>query len=371
MKTHHQKIAIVIGIGSYNDIGLIRSCGEAGIKSIYINTARFDIIPIWRSRYVVDFLYLDTDSEIINFITQTALANSQKEYVLFGASDSAALLLDKKHKIFPRNVICPHANGLLDNLMNKETMSHMATKAGLKVPKTRLVSLSEFPKLPEFPVILKPNESINGKKTDIRVCFTETEYISSLEYLRLNGYQEILEQQYIHSSSSKEIGITGISYPDGSVQFYGYINKIRNRNNINNFGCYHPNIKLEINNSLSKYIKSTGYVGIFDTDFIQNGSDIFFIECNFRNGAYGYCTTYAGFNMPKLFIFNGNQKKYLKLRDTVFMEERTDVLNVIDKTMSLRDWFVDVCHVNTFLWWNWKDPMPLIRIPHFIKNIFR
>lgn len=49
--------AIIIGIGSYNDLGLIRSCGESGIKSIYLNHGSKLVVPIDKSKYVEEFRY--------------------------------------------------------------------------------------------------------------------------------------------------------------------------------------------------------------------------------------------------------------------------------------------------------------------------
>lgn len=364
--------AIVVGIGSYNDIGIIRSCGEVGIKSIYINTKRFNLIPIWKSKYLEKFLYLDTDNEILDYIKNYSQHHYDKKFVLFGASDAAVLLLDSNYDKFPNNVIVQHAKGSMSNLMDKAKMCEMAEDAGLKIPFTHTVDLKSC-HLPEtFPIILKPLESVNGNKSDITICQNLEQFKKVSITFKRKGYKKILAQQYIHSKESKEIGITGIAYLNGTVEFYGYIDKIRNRGNINNFGCYLPNEDLDIYEALTKYIKSTRYVGIFDTDFIIDKGFIYFIECNFRNGAYGYSITHAGFNMPLHFIQNKPLDNPQKLRKTIFMEERTDILNVLDKTVPIKAWIKDLLKTNTFLWWNWKDPKPMFRIPHIVKRlIFR
>lgn len=363
------KIAIVVGMGSYNDIGIIRSCGEAGIRSIYINTKRFDIIPIWKSKYIIEFHYLDTDKEIVEFICNKANSESINQFYLFGASDAATLLFDRQANKFPQNVVCQHAQGRMEYLMDKDVMGQMALQAGLYIPSTRKIQLQEVDSIPALPVILKPTESINGNKSDITICHTETDYLNAIKLLIDKGYSSILEQQYVHSPNSIEMGITGISYANGVVEFFGYIDKIRNRSNINNFGKYYPNKELKCREALTRFISLTGYVGIFDTDFILDNDTMYFIECNFRNGAYGYSVTAAGYNMPEHFINEEPMSKRPKLRNICFMEERTDILNVLDKTMTPLQWFRDFVNTDTFLWWNRRDPKPILRIPHSVKRV--
>jgi hypothetical protein len=96
-----------------------------------------------------------------------------------------------------------------------------------------------------------------------------------------------------------------------------------------------------------------------------------FIECNYRNGAYGYAVTAAGFNMPYILfkaITSQQWNEPNKLRSVVFMEERSYILNLLQKRISLWHWLKDVASTDVFLWFNWKDIKPYIRIPHFIKK---
>lgn len=137
-----------------------------------------------------------------------------------------------------------------------------------------------------------------------------------------------------------------------------------------------PDLPCEVLETLKAYIKLTGYQGIFDTDFIKYNDEMYFIECNFRNGAYGYSMTSAGFNMPSIWIdYNiGNTiNDDIKLKKVTFMEERTDMLNVIDHSMSLFSWLKDFFTCNTLLWGNWKDMGPFISHikNHLITSISR
>ena len=132
----------------------------------------------------------------------------------------------------------------------------------------------------------------------------------------------------------------------------------------------HPNDTKFDYDALKRYVLSTGYVGIFDTDFILNRGELYFIECNFRNGAYGYCTTAAGFNMPEYWATGGEYGLKHALKDIVFMDERTNLLNVLNGNIPLLRWLKDVLRTDTFLFWNRRDPAPYFRIPAGIKQKF-
>lgn len=358
-------ISVIIGIGSYNDLGLIRSCGEAGMRSVYLICNTSLVIPIYKSRYVVDYKFISIDKGIILNELKRLRQQYSNVYV-FPASDDAVLIMDTLQKDLPSNTYTSHANGKIANLMDKQLMDKLAKSVNLRSPETVVCHVENMGCPIDFPIILKPQRSIDGNKSDIRICADSETYIDSMTELKDKGYRSVLVQQYLHNDSSKEFGITGVAYSNGDVEIHGMIHKIRNRSNINNFGKYYPNVENVAIDKLKQFIQKTGYIGIFDTDFIEYNNELYFIECNFRNGAYGYCVTQAGFNMPSCFITQKPETR--QLNNVVFMEERTDVLNVLDGSMPVLSWLKDVFHTNTFLWINMKDMKPMLRVPYFLKK---
>ena len=369
--------AIVIGIGSYNDLGIIRSFGEAGIKSIYLIHVPQIIIPIYKSRYVEAYKYIHLE-DLLNELTLIEKNNPRSKFILVGASDAAVLQIEEISKSLNDSYIYSRINGSFIYNMRKDIMGMQARESGLTVPWTLNVLFKDnIPDIPNdiYPLIIKPSNSVEGNKSDISICENREELLFTIKKLKAKGYKETLIQQYIHNSESKEVGITGVSCPNGDIIIHGIIDKIRNRCNINNFGQYYPNTDVSVIDSLKQYIKKIGYVGIFDTDFIVYNNIYYFIECNFRNGAYGYCVTSGGFNMCAQWAesegIHCKKNKRKKLRDIKFMEERTDVLNVFDGSMTLCAWLKDLFTTDVFLWWNCRDPRPMLRLPYFIKKHFK
>lgn len=365
-------LAIVAGIGSYNDLGLIRSCGEAGIKSIYVVDRENLPVPIFKSKYVIEHICTKFECENIKRLILSLKEKYQKKIVVFPACDTIVEICDAIYQDLPPEVEVSHAKGRIPVLMDKAIMGKMAEKAGLKVPYTTIVTLplsSDTLDVVIFPAILKPVSSTEGGKADMSVVKNKDEMMQQLRTLVDKNYHRILVQQYVHTSATKEVGVTGIAYSDGTIEIRGQIEKIRNRGNVNNFGVYDPSYDIPDLNNLIAYIRDTGYCGIFDTDFIFDDETYYFLECNFRNGAYGYCTTKSGFNMPAAIIEGRTVNARSRLKKTVFMEERTDLLNVLHHSISLYSWVKDIARTDTFLWFNRRDLGPVLRVPCCVKNL--
>lgn len=375
----NNNIAVVAGTGSYNDLGMIRSLGEAKIPVIYLTNGEH-VIPIHKSKYIKETIICDfNEEEIVN-----SILNITKKYncntVLFPTSDSAALIFDERNKELQDTCIAPHANGNLRKLMDKGVMAELAVKCGINTPKSIRIQpyaneIIDYNNI-STPCIVKPLRSVFGEKADITVCYSKEDLNSCLNSFAAKQV-EVLIQNYIEKPNLKEICIMGVSVADKGIFIAGQINKYRIIGNGSTcYGQYTPEIDETLKEKVRKYISETEFSGIFDIEFLidEEGQE-YFIECNFRNGAYGYATTRGGFNLPSLF-FNAmttDNKVTVpnNLRSVVFMEERSDILNVKQKRITFTQWLKDVRNTDVFLFSNRKDIGPMIRIPHFIKRIFK
>lgn len=366
------KIALVIGQGGYNDMGLIRSCGEAGMGVVLISPQDM-VIPIQKSRYVIKWIpcRISNSRELCGIIEKVREEYSSTSLFIYPASDLCACLIDESYNNLSQLATIPHANGSLRKLMDKAEMVRIAAESGLNVPASLRIDLRSNPS-PKFdlPCIIKPLRSISGEKGDITICRSRDEYQSTLIRYQDKGFFEILLQTLVEGENQEEVAITGVRTTTGRVVAYGIIHKIRVRGNGSTvFAKYRQDVDESLQTSVKKFVELTGYIGIFDIEFLHNKNGYYFIECNFRNGAYGYAVTSAGFNMPA--IFAGDIPREFKLCDITFMEERSDILNVFDHTISLRRWVCDLIETDTFLWSNRRDMRPLLRVPSLIKKMFR
>lgn len=365
-------IAIIIGIGSYNDLGLIRSCGEAGIKSIYLIHRESIVVPIYKSKYVIEHEFINIEN-LISILKSIEKKNQNHRFVVFPASDIASNIIDKNYHYFSTAFILPNAKGKLDIYMNKAIMADIAKECDLPVPECKSFNLAEtpYPKFP-LPCIIKPLLSISGEKADISICTDNSSLNSAIAKYQKKGFNKILIQELINGNNQEEIAISGVAMPDGNIFTQGVIHKKRIFGNGSTvFATIRNDADVKLQDNIKSFIRKCQYNGIFDIEFLRNDSGCYFIECNFRNGAYGYAVTKSGFNMPAFYANYTNVALKGKIKEFTFMEERSDILNVLNHKISLSKWIIDIIKTDTFLWWNWRDPKPMLRIPTFIKNLFK
>ena len=367
-------LPVVIGQGSYNDLGVIRSLGEARVKSVYL-TDGDSVIPIRKSSYLLETLTSNLESGLYEALEQIH-AHYHAPLVLYPTSDSVAAKLDELYSPLSSFAVAPHANGRLLGLMDKARQAGMAKACGFDVPVCQTLDLNEgsavaFP----FPCIVKPRFSVLGKKEHIAVCRNADELHAALSVYRESGETSILLQEYIDPGNIREVCFTGVALGHGRVVVGGMVTKHRIvGNGSTSFGTFRPSVPSQQQQAVSRFIAQTGFNGLFDMEcFVGHDGHLLFIECNFRNGAYGYAATRAGVNLPLQYYLGmlGQDLPHGSTRKVVFMEERVDVLNVKAGRITLLRWLRDVCRTNVFLYSNWRDPGPMLRVPHTVARLFK
>lgn len=364
-------IAIVVGTGSYNDLGIIRSLGEKRIPVYYV-TDKEHVFPIHKSKYILQTIYCIMNEEGLIEAIKTLCSQQQAYGVVFPTSDITALYLDRNYEKIKDICFSSHAHGRLEKEMDKQQMVNRALEANLNVPLSQAADARYLPDMINFPCIIKPLASVLGEKDDISIC-SDKDVLHSVVNTYVNkGNVNILIQDFV-SDVREEIAVSGVSLLNGDVIISGFVQKrCVIWNGITVYGKYCVDENFDLYNKIKSYIQKVGYVGIFDMEFlVDNSGEYHFIECNYRNGAYGYAVTASGFNMPYIFfqaITSQPWEMPKKLRSVVFMEERSYILNLTQRHMSLWHWLKDVLSTDVFLFFNWKDMSPYMRIPHVFKR---
>lgn len=91
----------------------------------------------------------------------------------------------------------------------------------------------------------------------------------------------------------------------------------------------------------------------------------FFIEMNFRNGAYGYAFTRAGVNIPVLWCLSALGRDISNIstrvnREVLLMNETADFRNVLEKKMGLLSWVRQFLKADVHLVYNKHDFRPFV-----------
>lgn len=376
LKNVKKNIAIVLGSKGVNATGLIRSLGEAGFFVIFAST--YSKIE---SKWLGFYLRLpEKEKKQLQCLTNF-IKNLPSKPAIFPVDDNYNYFLDDNYKVFEEVAFCPNAKGRLRQISDKNEMAKIALASGLTVPAFNKVNLQVTKSCPiSLPVIVKPYAGYAGSKGDINICKDEKQFQVSKETLISKGYQEVLVQHLLCKKDQFEIGLMGISFPNGEVVIPGTIKKIRSYPKDRGSTSY-AQIKNGLigvdEEKLKDFVRKTGYVGIFDIEMIVANGVANFIEINYRNGQYGYSITKAGYNLPENW-YNGLTGKSIKvpqkLQEIFYINERDDYRHVKEKEISKKEWKKQFKNAKAYGMYCKGDQRPYVRqyvkIPDRIKIFF-
>ena len=283
----------------YNDLGIVRSLGESGIRSILV-AVKGPLKFVGYSRYVKKAYYVDDVEEGYRLIRDRYSRNNGKAYILSG-NDIITAYLDSKYEELKDHFYFYNAGeaGRINYYMNKDNMFDLVRKYGLNVARTWKVSVGEIPDDIEYPVMTKAINSLGKEwKSIVYVCSNKEELLEV--YSKISS-TSILLQRYI--SKTDEVSFQGISVDHGRQVCI--VTNMRQKYNIPE--TYSPlwivenNKNQEMAEIISKIMEDFGFEGIFEFEFLEDkDGNLWFLEINLRSAADGYATTVAGMSQVTL-----------------------------------------------------------------------
>lgn len=364
------KHVIVLGDSFNNTLGLIRSLGEAGAV-VHLILVGEDRLFVSRSKYVSSVCQVASIDEIEPNLRN--LATLYKGACIVCSNDKAALFVDKNEEWLSDSYTTPMNGRHIGRLFDKDAQCALAEKCGFNVPRSIIYSREDaLPDLLTYPILLKPDNSLAGSKSDIHICYDLSQLNASLaEDSNCNRYliQEFIEKDY-------EINMIGMATGD-NVFLPGGIKKIRHYPTINSpcsYGMFVPSDELGVDlTPIKRYMKMVGYRGPFSVELLRRGNIDYFMEFNFRHDGLAYVATAAGVNLFKPFLYSETVES--KAKATYMMDISTDYCHVKDGTLSFRHWLADFIKTDCQLNFNWRDSAPTIhyyrhKIMNKVKNLF-
>ena len=365
-KMLQNRIFIVMGVEHYNPLGIIRSLGEYGIKSVYIGIDG-------RANVASQSKYISKCYKVKNYVEACQLLldkygnySSDNLPIVYLSDDDQLGYMDENYEKFAGKFIFFNAGekGRITKYMDKFNILELAKKFGLKTPEAAAVKKGEIPQNVPFPIITKsiaPN--VGGWKSDVFICENEEELKAAYEKIQS---PIVLVQHYIDKKN--EFALEGFSADHGRKTFISiastYLYNIKGY-----YSPYHDvnNFKDEVlYDKFCGMFKEIGFEGIFEIEFLVDQDDeLYFSEINFRNSTWSYASTCAGMNLPVLWartMIEGKipEDAYQEIENTfTAMVEPIDYQKrVVERNYDIEKWYEDFKNAKCKYYFNEKDLKP-------------
>lgn len=362
---------IIIGINHESTLGFVRCFGIAGIFPICVLYGPKEGL-VFSSKYAKEAHHEDNQEACLEYIIKNFSAITPKPF-LFGSNDESASVINENYNFLKEHFIVESAKdceGEIVRLMDKWTLYQEAEQHGLKVAKTLLMNRNDkIPSGIEYPVFTKSMRTIDGGKSDEKICKDEEEL---RRYIKLCHAEMIMVQKYIEKK--EEFNYYGFSC--GGEVFIPYENH-RPRfaeGKLSGYHIFQPAEQNDLYRSVISLMRETGYNGLFTAEFlIDKSGDAFFMEVNFRhdgatwllvpglNIPIEYCLRVLGEKSGSIHI---NKKKVIGMRERVDYEQ-----SVKSGKMPFIKWFNELLTVDSRMLIDRHDMGPLwFSIKNRIKN---
>ncbi len=310
-----QKV-VIIGHSYVSRLALARSLGQAGFDVSVIVTM-YGALDTRKpldcySKYVSEVCYCKAKDEagLVKILLER-FVDAEHKVVLIPDSDFSASFVDKNKELLGKFFLFPHIVGndsFVSDWMDKGRQKSLAGEVGLTVPRSTPLHIEgeRLPNLcviPGYPCFTKSLKTMEGGKQCFRKCDDEEELADALKSFAKKGFKDILVEDFIEIE--KEYAVVGLSdgqqvFIPGVIQF---VMSSKSHPGIARQGKILPVTGFEsLIDSFKVFVRATGFIGLFDIDFLYSQGCFYFCEMNFRFGGSGYAYTKSGVNLPAMFV---------------------------------------------------------------------
>lgn len=363
----NQYNVIVFGRSGYNTLGVMRSFHQYGITPFLLIVKSVQLRSTICSNTVKEYKIVDSEEQGVQFLLERQGFVCGKT-VIIPTSDKVESELDKAFDVLKEHYIFPNAKiaGRVSHFMNKDVTTAIAAKYGIKVPQTYCISsVNEIPSTLLFPCLIKPQKSIDGSKSEIRICDTKEELIRSID---TSLKHKFLVQEYIQKDF--DILLNGCRLlSNGETILQGIFKKFRWSSNggDGSWGVITSDIEKYIDrNNVESFLRELDYYGPFSMEFGVKDNVPYFFEINLRNDGTSHyfnllgCHIAVYWSMDALARIMGIKPLENKIEYS-FISEFDDFINIFTSNLTLKKWFSDLKNAKIYKYYDRHDNFPFFR----------
>ncbi|MBF1134067.1 MAG: ATP-grasp domain-containing protein [[Eubacterium] brachy] len=347
-------IPVLLG-GDINTYSMARAFYEAYEVKSYV-FGKFPNGPSYKSKITVYEANknIDRDDYFLSRINDFADDHKDEKIILIGCGDSYVNLISRYKSRLKKNIIAPYIDfELMDMLQKKEEFYKLCEKHGVDYPKTLIYEREMGRNLDvefEFPVILKPSDSIMyweypfEEQKKVFFIDSEKELFETVEKIYDAGYHStMIIQDTVPGNDENMRVLTSYSDRNGKVKMMCLGHVFLEEHTPKGIGN-HAVIVTEPNRELMKRVKELledlCYVGFsnFDIKFDRRDGKYKFFEINTRQGRSNYYVTFSGFNLAKYIV-----EDYIENKEIAYGEAEEEFLwMTVPKNVALENITSDV-----------------------------
>lgn len=343
---------IIFGSNSATSLGLVRCMRDCEITLLYSN----EFSAAKYSKFVSKkMFYKNLDKQLCEDLINSSELHGC--HIFPSSDENLNFILSYQNELSAYFEISSSKFGL--KILNKLFQKKYARLANLKVP--RKIELNNVQQK-DFPIIVKPTDSLKYGKEYFQVIHNENEY----EFFLKNINREInfFAEEFIAGGSDNMYELIG--YFDYKKNLFGHfgIKKKRQFPPVIGSSSYVESFHFpnEITHNLSLFFSEIEYRGLFDAEFkfCSTRKAYFFIECNFRAGAPISFTETNNFSLLNNFL-RGISYSYKSDSKSYWMNDQIDYVN-LKYDLSFIHFTRNVISANRFAFYDRRDLKPFYKM---------
>lgn len=363
---------IIVGGDHHNGLALARMLGLNNIDVVAVIVTDNDYSFMSKSRFLKKSYVFHNESDAFDFILKDFAGSNIKPF-LIPYSDGAAMELDIRLDEFKNKFYVPsigNQQGKIAELMDKKNQFDWAIANGIKMAKTEELILADWVSHPntwnEFPCILKPAISANGKKGDIVICNTQDELNESVLDLINKEYESVVIQPYLNIDY--EIDVFGCICKNNPQIILVPTKTLRAFPAKKGTNCFSQIITdkaiIDKCRQVITKLQQCGFYGLYDLELLVIEGEVYLNEVNFRNSGDDYMVMSQKFYYPLAWfsdVLCNNEFKYddCMNKPTFAMTYWYDYQHVKHKEISFSCWRRDVQKTSDFALYFKGDMKPV------------
>ena len=353
---------IIWAADDFNSLGLLRILGENDIDLFFLIKGKRGYAA--KSQYCVNFKETSTYQQGYDFLMSNFRGEELKP-IIITSGDGISVFIDQHKDDLEQYFIIPGTTekGILEKYTDKNTMTKLAMDLGIVCPKSMYCQWDTNIDNVSYPCLIKPSHQKPGHYNEFKfkICKNKSELQNTLKMVRHDS--EFILQDCI--KKEKDLLVYGARLWNGETILAGCFIKDRLAEcGSGSYGLLTKDIPMSVDTfKISAFLEKIDYHGLFSFEYGLVKDTAYFFEVNLRNDGTSHYFYQAGANIPLAYVCSCANMDYSSVstivtEDSWYIDELFDYENVVNGSISQKQYERDKAKATIYKYWSEKDPKP-------------